>query len=81
MTFDLGGDEVWSYPVYRFESEWGLHPDNAALVAGTNGGVDGGHGRTAELRRHQALPRGRMERCSNTFWKATRATRAGQWTA
>jgi hypothetical protein len=22
LTFDLGGGQVWSYPVYRFESEW-----------------------------------------------------------
>jgi hypothetical protein len=22
LTFDMGGGEVWSYPVYRFESEW-----------------------------------------------------------
>jgi hypothetical protein len=26
VTFDLGGGEVWSYPAYRFESEWGLDP-------------------------------------------------------
>jgi hypothetical protein len=26
MTFDLGGGEVWSYPAYRFESEWTLDP-------------------------------------------------------
>jgi hypothetical protein len=27
LTFDLGGGEVWSYPVYRFSSEWS--PDAA----------------------------------------------------
>ncbi len=26
LTFDLGGGEVWSYPVYRFESEWAPDP-------------------------------------------------------
>ena len=79
MTFDLGGDEVWSYPVYRFESEWGLHPDNAALW----------QVRTVVWMADMDVPPnfvgtkpypGRTERCSNTFWKATRATRGGQWT-
>jgi hypothetical protein len=23
VTFDMGGGEVWSFPAYRFESEWG----------------------------------------------------------
>jgi len=26
LTFDMGGGEVWSYPVYRFESEWAPDP-------------------------------------------------------
>lgn len=26
-TFHLGGEEVWSYPVYRFETAWRPHPD------------------------------------------------------
>ena len=31
ITFDMGGGEVWSYPVYRFESEWGMDPDEPDL--------------------------------------------------
>jgi hypothetical protein len=27
ITFDMGGGEVWSYPAYRFESEWAMDPD------------------------------------------------------
>ncbi len=26
LTFDMGGGEVWSYPVYRFETEWAPDP-------------------------------------------------------
>jgi hypothetical protein len=26
ITFDMGGGEVWSYPAYRFESEWAMDP-------------------------------------------------------
>ena len=26
ITFDMGGGEVWSYPAYRFESEWTMDP-------------------------------------------------------
>jgi hypothetical protein len=27
VTFDLGDGQLWSYPAYRFESEWGLDPE------------------------------------------------------
>jgi hypothetical protein len=26
LTYDLGGGEVWSYPVYRFDSQWRADP-------------------------------------------------------
>lgn len=26
LTYDMGGGEVWSYPVYRFESSWSMDP-------------------------------------------------------
>jgi hypothetical protein len=29
LTYDMGGGEVWSYPVYRFESSWRMDPDIA----------------------------------------------------
>ena len=29
LTFDMGGGEVWSYPVYRFETEWAPDPVEA----------------------------------------------------
>jgi hypothetical protein len=31
LTYDLGGGEVWSYPVYRFESQWTLDENEGAL--------------------------------------------------
>lgn len=31
LTYDLGGGEVWSYPVYRFSSRWQLDPDEGAV--------------------------------------------------
>lgn len=31
LTFDMGGGEVWSYPVYRFESEWSLDANEPDL--------------------------------------------------
>jgi Transglutaminase elicitor len=26
LTYDMGGGEVWSYPVYHFESQWSMDP-------------------------------------------------------
>jgi hypothetical protein len=31
VTFDLGGGQVWSYPAYRFESEWGPDADTPGV--------------------------------------------------
>jgi hypothetical protein len=31
LTFDMGQGEVWSYPVYKFESEWRMDPDTIGL--------------------------------------------------
>jgi hypothetical protein len=31
LTYDLGGGEVWSYPLYRFDSQWTVDPADADL--------------------------------------------------
>jgi hypothetical protein len=31
LTYDMGNGEVWSYPVYRFESQWSSDEDGADL--------------------------------------------------
>jgi hypothetical protein len=31
LTYDMGGGEVWSYPVYRFDSQWTVDPNEADL--------------------------------------------------
>ena len=31
LTYDMGGGEVWSYPVYRFESSWSMDPVEQGL--------------------------------------------------
>jgi Transglutaminase elicitor len=31
LTYDMGGGEVWSYPVYKFQSEWWMDPDTTGL--------------------------------------------------
>ena len=31
LTYEMGNDEVWSYPVYRFETQWTADPNQADL--------------------------------------------------
>jgi hypothetical protein len=31
LTYDLGGGEVWSYPVYQFQSQWAMDPAEPEL--------------------------------------------------